>query len=66
MAISYTVGRKYNLKYWKNLAKDMESMGADSICIKDMAGLLMPSDAGKLIKTLKKTVKVPVQAAWRR
>ena len=61
MAISYTVGRKYNLKYWKNLAKDMESMGADSICIKDMAGLLMPSDAGKLIKTLKKTVKVPVQ-----
>lgn len=60
LAIAYTVGKKYNLKYWKNLAKDMESMGADSICIKDMAGLLMPSEAGKLIKTIKKNVSIPV------
>ena len=61
LAMSYTVGKKYTLKYWKKLAKDFEEMGADSICIKDMAGLLMPYDAEKLIKMLKKTVDVPIQ-----
>ncbi len=60
VAIAYTVGKKYTLKYWRDLAREMESMGADSICIKDMAGLLMPYDAGKLVKVLKKNVKIPV------
>ncbi len=61
MAMSYTVGKKYTLKYWKRLAKDFEEMGADSICIKDMAGLLMPYEAERLIKMLKRTVQVPIQ-----
>ena len=39
----------------------MESMGADSIAIKDMSGLLLPDDAGELVKALKSTVKVPIQ-----
>ena len=49
---AYTVGRKYTFKYWKSLAKELEELGADSICIKDMAGLLMPYDADKLVKIL--------------
>lgn len=60
LAMAYTQGKRYNLKYWKNLAKEMEEMGADSICIKDMAGLLMPYDAGELIRVLKKSVSVPI------
>ena len=60
LALAYTVGRKYTFKYWKSLAKELEELGADSICIKDMAGLLMPYDADKLVKILKRTVNVPV------
>ena len=52
LALAYTVGRKYTFKYWKSLAKELEELGADSICIKDMAGLLMPYDADKLVKIL--------------
>ncbi len=61
IAISYTLGDGYTLDYWKELAKQMESMGADSIAIKDMSGLLLPEDAGELVKALKSTVKVPIQ-----
>ena len=61
IAISYTLGDGYTLDYWKELAKQMESMGADSIAIKDMSGLLLPDDAGELVKALKSTVKVPIQ-----
>ena len=43
VAFSYTLGKAYTNEYWCKLAKDIESMGADSICIKDMAGLLLPS-----------------------
>jgi len=53
-------GRIYNLKYYTRKAKKLEDMGADSICIKDMAGILSPGDAYKLIEALKKTVKVPI------
>jgi oxaloacetate decarboxylase alpha subunit/pyruvate carboxylase subunit B len=53
-------GEVYNLDYYVNKAKDLEAMGADSICIKDMAGLIAPYDAYQLIKALKAAVKAPI------
>ena len=53
-------GEVYNLDYYTDRAKSLEDMGADSICLKDMAGLLSPYDAYTLIKALKKTVKIPI------
>ncbi len=53
-------GEVYNLDYYVDRAKSLESMGADSVCIKDMAGLLAPYDAYPLVKALKKAVKVPI------
>ncbi len=53
-------GPVYNLQYYLDKAKELEDMGADTICIKDMAGLISPYDAYALIKALKKTVKVPI------
>jgi pyruvate carboxylase subunit B len=53
-------GEVYNIDYYVNKAKDLESMGADSICVKDMAGLLAPYDAYQLVKALKKAVKPPI------
>lgn len=61
VAFSYTLGDAYTLEYWANLAKNIESMGADSICIKDMAGLLLPYTAEELVKTLKKSTKLPIE-----
>ena len=49
IALSYTLGDAYTLDYWTNIAKEIENMGADSICIKDMAGLLLPYEATELI-----------------
>lgn len=60
-AISYTTGPIYTTEYFAKYAKQLEEMGADSICIKDMAGLLKPYDAYDLVKALKSTVKVPIQ-----
>jgi len=60
-AFSYTTGEVYTLDYYAKYAKELEEMGADSICIKDMAGLLKPFDAYELVKALKETVKVPIQ-----
>ena len=60
-AFSYTTGPGYTMDYYSEYAKSLESMGADSICIKDMAGLLKPYDAYELVKTLKESVKVPIQ-----
>jgi pyruvate carboxylase subunit B len=54
-------GLIYNLNYYLEKAKILEGMGADSLCIKDMAGLLAPYDAYELVKGLKKTVKIPIQ-----
>jgi len=54
-------GAVYNLSYYLEKAKILEEMGADSLCIKDMAGLLAPYDAYELVKALKKTVKIPIQ-----
>ncbi len=60
-AFSYTTGPVYTLEYYSKYAKQLEDMGADSICIKDMAGLLKPYDAYDLVKTIKESVKLPVQ-----
>ena len=60
-AFSYTTGPVYTMEYYSKYAKQLEDMGADSICIKDMAGLLKPYDAYDLVKTIKESVKVPVQ-----
>ena len=53
-------GDVYNLDYYLNKAKQLEDMGADTICLKDMAGLIAPYDAYQLIDALKKTVKPPI------
>ena len=60
-AFSYTTGPVYTMDYYSEYAKRLEYMGADSICIKDMAGLLRPYDAYELVKTLKESVSVPIQ-----
>ena len=63
-AICYTTDSEnkiYTTEYFTNYAKTLEDMGADSICIKDMSGLLKPYDAYELVKALKETVKVPIQ-----
>ena len=60
-AISYTTGPVFNLEYYTGYAKQLENAGADSICIKDMAGLLTPYATYDLVKALKETVKVPIQ-----
>lgn len=59
-AISYTISPVHNEEYFVNLAKTLENMGADVICIKDMANLLLPYDAYSLVKKLKESVKVPI------
>ncbi|MCM1287066.1 MAG: oxaloacetate decarboxylase subunit alpha [Clostridium sp.] len=61
VALSYTLGEAYTLDYWKNIAKKIEDMGADSICIKDMAGLLVPNAATELVTALKESTKLPIQ-----
>ena len=53
-------GEVYNLQYYLDKAKALEAMGADSICIKDMAGLIAPYDAYAIVKTLKAAVKPPI------
>ena len=60
-AISYTTGPVFDLEYYTNYAKQLEETGADSICIKDMAGLLTPYGTYDLVKAIKETVKIPVQ-----
>lgn len=53
-------GETYNIEYYVNKAKQLEGMGADTICIKDMAGLVAPYDAYNLVRALKENVKVPI------
>ena len=59
VALSYTLGDAYTLEYWADMAKKIEEMGADSICI--MAGLLVPYKAAELIKAMKENTKLPIQ-----
>ncbi len=61
VALSYTLGDAYTLDYWKETAKQIEDMGADSICIKDMAGLLVPYKATELVEALKEGSNLPIQ-----
>ena len=59
-AISYTTSPVHNEDYFVKLAMELEKMGADVICIKDMANLLLPYDADSLVKKLKENVSVPI------
>ncbi|MBR4174810.1 MAG: oxaloacetate decarboxylase subunit alpha [Lachnospiraceae bacterium] len=60
IALSYTLGDAYTLDYWMKMAKEIEEMGADSICIKDMAGLLLPYKAQELITAMKSATNLPI------
>ncbi len=59
-AISYTISPVHNEDYFVKLAKELVQMGADVICIKDMANLLLPYDAYSLVKRLKSEINVPI------
>jgi len=59
--VCYTISPVHNLDLFIKDAKRLEDMGADSICIKDMAGLLIPYTAYELVKALKENVKIPIQ-----
>ena len=61
IALSYTTSPVHTIEYYVDLAKQIEELGADSICIKDMAGVLTPEDAKKLITALKKNTKLPIE-----
>ena len=59
--VSYTTGPVFDVEYYVNYAKQLESVGADSLCIKDMAALLTPYTTFELVKAIKESVKIPVQ-----
>jgi len=61
IALSYTTSPVHTIEYYVDLAKKIEKLNADSICIKDMAGVMTPEDAKKLITALKKEVKIPLE-----
>jgi pyruvate carboxylase subunit B len=67
LSLSYSLtepkmgGPVYNLEYYVKKAKKFQEMGANSLCIKDMAGLISPDDAYTLIKALKEAIDIPVQ-----
>ena len=60
-AISYTTSPVHNNEFFAQYAKQLEEMGADSICIKDMAGLLKPYEAFQLVKSIKSSTSLPIQ-----
>ncbi len=59
--MSYTLGDAYTMEYWVDLAKRIEDMGASSICVKDMAGLLVPYKTTELVGALKDAVNIPIE-----
>jgi oxaloacetate decarboxylase alpha subunit len=61
IAISYTTSKVHTVEYFTQLAKDMETLGADSICIKDMAGVLTPETAFELVTAIKAATSVPLE-----
>ena len=61
IALSYTTSPVHTVEYYVELAKEVEKMGADSICIKDMAGVLLPEDAYNLISQMKANTKLPIE-----
>ena len=60
-AISYTTSPVHTKEYYLKLIKDFENAGADSICIKDMSGILLPFDAYNLVKAIKQVTSLPLQ-----
>ena len=60
LALCYTLSDVHTMEYWVDIAKRIEDMGADSICIKDMAGLLVPYQAQELVHNLKEAVSIPI------
>lgn len=61
IALSYTTSPIHTVEYYVELAKEIEKIGAHSLCIKDMAGVLTPEDAYKLVKKLKENTKLPIE-----
>lgn len=61
IALSYTTSPVHTVDYYVNLAKEIEQMGADSLCIKDMAGVLLPEDAFQLVSRLKQNTRLPIE-----
>ncbi len=61
IAVSYTTSPVHTIDYFVELAKKIDKMGADSICIKDMAGVLLPDSAYELVKRLKEVTKLPIE-----
>jgi len=61
VALSYTISPVHDLEHFVKLGKQLVNMGADSLCIKDMAGLILPYAAYDLVKALKENVKIPIQ-----
>ena len=61
IALSYTTSPVHTVEYYVELAKEIEKLGADSICIKDMAGVLLPTAAFELVSALKKNTKLPIE-----
>ena len=61
IALSYTTSPVHTIDYYVNLAKEVEKMGADSICIKDMAGVLLPEASYELFSRLKAAISIPVE-----
>ncbi len=59
--ICYTISPVHNNDFFVGMAKQLQSMGADSICIKDMAGLISPSDAYDLVSKMKASIGIPIQ-----
>ncbi|HZK33543.1 MAG TPA: oxaloacetate decarboxylase subunit alpha [Tissierellaceae bacterium] len=59
-AMSYTTSPVHDVEYYVNLALEMEKMGVDSICIKDMSGILLPYVAEELVREMKKVISVPI------
>ncbi|QSZ26400.1 oxaloacetate decarboxylase subunit alpha [Aceticella autotrophica] len=60
-AIVYTISPVHSIKQYLKISRDLCDMGADSICIKDMAGILTPYNAYNLIKSLKQEINIPIQ-----
>jgi len=61
IALSYTTSPVHTIDYYVKMAKEVEKLGADSLCIKDMAGVLLPEDATKLVSAIKKEISIPLE-----
>lgn len=60
LVIAYTISEVHTIDYYVQLAKEMEKMGADSLCVKDMAGILTPTIGSELVRQLRKAVNIPL------